>query len=133
MMITILSCLNCKHKHKICTVKKSKWLKQIICMQIQVYFALVMHGCILSFLLGLLSNEFYFKTSAFFMRYISTRRPVPSTDQAIPCCFNFRISWILVEQRCFYFFLSPRVSGGPQKPQTLTASKSKYEKFGQKI
>ena len=32
---------------------------------------LVMHGCILSFLLGLLSNEFYFKTSAFFMRYIS--------------------------------------------------------------
>ena len=35
----------------------------------------------------------------------------------------------------FLFFLSPRVSGGPQKPQTmaLTASKSKYEKFGQKI
>ena len=23
---------------------------------------------------------------------VSTRRPVPSTDQAIPCCFYFRIS-----------------------------------------
>ena len=30
-----------------------------------------------------------------------------------------------------FIFLSPRVSAGPQKPQTLTASKSKYEKFGQ--
>ena len=61
------------------------------------------------------------------------RRPVPSTDQAIPSCFYFRILWILMEQRCFYFFLSPRVSAGPQKPQTLTASKIKYEKFGPKI
>ena len=33
----------------------------------------------------------------------------------------------------FLFFLSPRVSAGPQKPQTLTASKTKYEKFGSKI
>ena len=29
------------------------------------------------------------------------RRPVPSTDQAIPSCFYFKISWILMEQRCF--------------------------------
>ena len=36
-------------------------------------------------------------------------------------------------QRCFHFFLSPRVSAWPQKPQTLTASKTKYEKFGSKI
>ena len=42
-----------------------------ICMQIQVYFALVMHGWKLAFLLELLSNEFYFKTSAFFMRHIN--------------------------------------------------------------
>ena len=56
--------------------------------------------------------------------YICSRRPVPSTDQAIPSCFYFRISWILMEQR---------VSGGPQKPQTMTASKSKYEKLGPKI
>jgi hypothetical protein len=33
----------------------------------------------------------------------------------------------------FLFFLSPQVSAGPQKPQTLTASKCKYEKFGPKI
>ena len=33
----------------------------------------------------------------------------------------------------FLIFLSPRVSEGPQKPQTLTASKTKYEKFGPKI
>jgi hypothetical protein len=26
----------------------------------------------------------------------------------------------------FLFFLSPRFSAGPKKPQTLTASKSKY-------
>jgi hypothetical protein len=65
--------------------------------------------------------------------YIYIRRPVPSTDQAIPSCFYFRISWILLEQLFFYFFLSPRVSAGPQKLQTLTASKTKYEKFGPKI
>jgi hypothetical protein len=29
--------------------------------------------------------------------------------------------------------LAPRVSAGPQKPQTLTASKTKYGKFGPKI
>ena len=68
-----------------------------------------------------------------YVTFIFSRRPVLSTDQGIPSCFYFRISWILLEQRCFYFFLSPRVSGGPQKPQTLTASKSKYEKFGPKI
>ena len=33
----------------------------------------------------------------------------------------------------FLFFLAPRVSAGPQKPQTLTASKTKYEKLGPKI
>ena len=32
------------------------------------------------------------------------RRPVPSTDQALPSCFYFKISWISMEQRCFYFF-----------------------------
>ena len=62
-----------------------------------------------------------------------TRRPVPSTDQAIPSCFYFRISWILMEQHFFLFFLSPRVSAAPQKPQTLNASKTKYEKFEPKI
>ena len=59
--------------------------------------------------------------------------PVPSTNQSIPSCFYFKISWMLMKQRCFYFFLSPRVSAGPQKPQTLTASKTNYEKFGPKI
>ena len=33
----------------------------------------------------------------------------------------------------FLFFLSPLVSAGPQKPQTLTASKTKNEKFGSKF
>jgi hypothetical protein len=33
----------------------------------------------------------------------------------------------------FLFLLSLRVSAGPQKPQTLTASKTKYEKFGPKF
>ena len=33
----------------------------------------------------------------------------------------------------FLIFLSPQVSEGPQKPQTLTASKTNNEKFGPKI
>ena len=33
--------------------------------------------------------------------------PVPSTNQALPSCFYFRILWILMEKRCSYF-LSPR-------------------------
>ena len=33
----------------------------------------------------------------------------------------------------FLIFLSPRVSEGPQKPQTLTASKPKHEIFGPEI
>ena len=63
--------------------------------------------------------------------YILSRPPVPSTDQGIPSCFYFRISFH--GTTLFLFFLSPQVSGGPQKPQTLIASKSKYEKFGPKI
>jgi hypothetical protein len=31
------------------------------------------------------------------------------------------------------FFLSPPFSAGPQKPQTMTASKPKYENFEPKI
>jgi hypothetical protein len=33
----------------------------------------------------------------------------------------------------FLFILSPTVSAGHQKHQTLTGSKTKYEKFGPKI
>ena len=50
-----------------------------------------------------LDTRLYYKLH-FLSKYISTRRPVPSTDQAIPSCFYFRISWILMEQCCFYFF-----------------------------
>ena len=39
-----------------------------------------------------------------YVTFIFSRRPVLSTDQGIPSCFYFRISWILIEQRCFYFF-----------------------------
>ena len=33
-----------------------------------------------------------------------TRHPVPSTDQALPSCFYFRISWILMEPPWKHFF-----------------------------
>ena len=33
-----------------------------------------------------------------------TRRPVPSTDQALPSCFYFRISWILMKRPWKHFF-----------------------------
>ena len=52
------------------------------------------------------------KSLSTLLTYLLTRRPVPSTDQAIPSCFYFRISWILMEQRCFYFFLFPRFLEG---------------------
>ena len=41
-----------------------------------------------------------------FGHYICTRRPVPSTDQALPSCFYFRITWILMEWP-WNFFLVP--------------------------
>ena len=47
-------------------------------------------------ILGLLHTSME-SSSLFIAQYIHTRRSVPSTDQAIPCCFYFRISWILME------------------------------------
>ena len=41
-----------------------------------------------------------------------TRRPVLSTDQALPCCFNFRISWILMKRPWKHFFGSCRFLQG---------------------
>ena len=38
------------------------------------------------------------------MAYVYIRRPVPSTDQALPSCFYFRISWILMERPWKHFF-----------------------------
>ena len=35
---------------------------------------------------------------------INSRHPVPSTDQALPSCFYFRISWILMERPWNNFF-----------------------------
>ena len=37
-------------------------------------------------------------------KYIPSRRPVSSTDQALPSCFYFRISWILMERPWNHFF-----------------------------
>ena len=36
--------------------------------------------------------------------WLYSRRPVPSTDQALPSCFYFRISWILMERPWKHFF-----------------------------
>ena len=43
--------------------------------------------------------------------YLCIRRPLGSTNQSNPSCFYFRISWILMEQCCFYYFFS----AGPQE------------------
>ena len=44
--------------------------------------------------------------SQFFLFFflLPTRRLMGSTNQDDPSCFYFRISWILMERRCFYFF-----------------------------
>ena len=39
-------------------------------------------------------NPYYYRYSC---NKIPNRCPVPSTDQALPTCFYFRISWILIE------------------------------------
>ena len=66
--------------------------------------------------------------------FIVIRRLMGSTDQADPSCFYVLQNFMNINGTAlFLFFLSPRVSGGPQKPQTMSASKSKYEKFGPKI
>ena len=65
--------------------------------------------------------------------WLKSRRPVGSTNQANPSCFYFRISWILIEWCCFYFFSLSWFSAGPQKPQILTALKTKPENFEPKI
>ena len=49
------------------------------------------------------------------LKFVYIRRLMVSTDQADPSCFYFRISWILMERRWFYFFSSPPFSAGPQK------------------
>ena len=36
--------------------------------------------------------------------FLLIRRPVPSTDQALPSCFSFRISRILMERPWNFFF-----------------------------
>ena len=80
---------------------------------------------------GLLSfNKF---ASSLQNQSVYTRCLVVSTDQVDPSCFYFIISWILMERRWFYFFSSPPFNAGPQKLQTLTASKIKYEIFWPKI
>ena len=88
------------------------WLKSIIYPLCNTYLLLM-----------------YVHTTKVWMTYIIyiRRLVLVSTDQAIPSCFYFRISWILMEQHFFYFFLYPWISAGPQKPQTLTASKTTLE------
>ena len=40
----------------------------------------------------------------FLIILLYSRCPVPSTDQALPSCFCFRISWILMERHWKHFF-----------------------------
>ena len=56
------------------------------------------------------------------------RRPVLSTDQAIPCCFYFRISWILMEQRCFLFFCPLGFLSTPLRTSRISRLKSQIMK-----
>ena len=71
--------------------------------------------------LTLIFIYFSFKKCVNFYHYIritlqwfglEARHPVPSTDQALPSCFYFRISWILMEQHRFYFFCPLGFLGG---------------------
>ena len=54
-----------------------------------------------------------------------------STDQADPSCSVLQ-NFMNIDGTMFLFFV-PWLSAGPQNPQTLTASQSKYENFGPKI
>ena len=73
-----------------------------------IIFSLVISSIVVHYLTN--KMEFQLRKTNKYRRQkskiIITRHPVPSTDQAIPSCFYFRISWILMEQRCFYFFVT---------------------------
>ena len=73
------------------------WLKSIIYPLCNTYLLLM-----------------YVHTTKVWMTYIIyIRRLVAlSTDQAIPSCFYFRISWILMEQHSFIFFCPLRFVQG---------------------
>ena len=69
----------------------------------------------------------------FFKLRVYNRRLGGSTDQACSSGFYFRIALKSTGTTLFSSKSFPLISAGPQKPQKLTASKIKYEKFGPKI
>ena len=65
--------------------------------------------------------------------YISNRRLMGSTDQADPSCFYFRISWILMEQRWFYFFHPLHFLQGLRSLKHWLLQKLSMKNFDQKF
>ena len=57
----------------------------------------------------------------------------PLMPQWAEIILEVAFSWILMEQLWSYFFLSPPLVAGSQKPQKLATSKIKYKHFGPKI
>ena len=66
-------------------------------------------------------------------RYVCIRCLMASTNQADPSCFYFRISWILVEGRWFYFFLPLHLVQGFRSLKHWLLHKLSMKIFDQKF
>ena len=93
--------------HNICWMNAAKiWkiiLKYVFFFQYLIEFVGLAQGDALS----LDQNTDYTFKDVFVLfinKVLYTRRPVPSTDQALPSCFYFRISWILMKRPWKHFF-----------------------------
>ena len=75
-----------KYENVLTHVEKHSWKKDKTGIRLVCYFIFVCASHII-------------------FRYTYIRRPVPSTNQALPSCFYFRIPWILMEHR-FLFLCS---------------------------
>ena len=64
---------------------------------------------------------------------ICIRRLMGSTNQADPSCFYFRISWILMEWRWFYFFCPLHLVQGLKSLEHRLLQKLSMKNFDQKF
>ena len=78
-------------------------------------------------------KNWLFNTFLLLTYLVQSRRPVPSTDQAIPSCFYFRILWILMEQHCFYFFCPLGFLQGLRSLKHWLLQKLSMKNFDQKF
>ena len=70
---------------------------QVVAFVINITWSKLLHSVLACWYLSIQTN---LRTAS----SLVTRRLMGSTDLADPSCFYFRISWILMDQHCFYVY-----------------------------